>query len=577
MLKRAVILVIIAAVILAILFYSQRRGGPAKVSGFVEADEIRLGSRVGGRVAKVNATDGQAVKAGDLLVELEPFDLLHLKAQVQGQLAQRRAEYDKLAAGFRPEDVAQAKAKRDELEAKVQLLEHGPRKETIDAARGRLDQAQADAKYAESNLAKIKSSLARGAATAEELDKANQFYNSSIAAVAVRTAELAELLAGSRSEDIAVAKAQLAQAEEAWKLTVAGYRKEEITAAKAAMEAAEAGLKVIETQIAELVIKAPLDGVIEACDLQPGQIVSPNAPALTMLPAGNLYVRSYIPENRLDIKPGRPVAVTTDSFPGRKFAAEVTFVARQGEFTPSNIQTTEKRVEQVFRIKVSLKEGLDMLRPGMPVDVLAGRGERQVSEGSVIEVSHLTRRFGALKAVSDVSFSVDRGAIFGLLGPNGSGKSTIIRMMCGVLVPSAGQVTVLGQDVTANPEAVKRRVGYMSQKFSLYSDLSVRENLEFYGRIYGLDDRKLEQRSAAVMELTSMGDKASAACRHALGRLEAAAGSGLLADPPAGGDLPGRADRRHRPGGAARAVGPAVRAVRPGRDAAGYHALHGRG
>ncbi len=125
----------------------------------------------------------------------------------------------------------------------------------------------------------------------------------------------------------------------------------------------------------------------------------------------------------------------------------------------------------------------------------------------VIDVKQLTRSFGALTAVSDVSFQVQRGAIFGLLGPNGSGKSTIIRMLCGVLEPSSGSATVLGHDVRLEAEAIKRRIGYMSQKFSLYGDLSVRENIEFYGRIYGLSAERLAERSQAVQELTGIGDR----------------------------------------------------------------------
>src|SRR5690606_12938621 len=124
----------------------------------------------------------------------------------------------------------------------------------------------------------------------------------------------------------------------------------------------------------------------------------------------------------------------------------------------------------------------------------------------VIQVENLTRHFGKLIAVNDVSFNVQRGAIFGLLGPNGSGKSTIIRMLCGVLEPTAGSARVLGYDVREDSEAIKRRIGYMSQKFSLYSDLSVRENLEFYGRIYGLNPERLYRRSREVQELTGISD-----------------------------------------------------------------------
>lgn len=122
-----------------------------------------------------------------------------------------------------------------------------------------------------------------------------------------------------------------------------------------------------------------------------------------------------------------------------------------------------------------------------------------------IELRHLSRRFGQITAVDDVSFTVEKGAIFGLLGPNGSGKSTIIRMLCGVLPPSAGSASVLGLDAARDSESIKRRIGYMSQRFSLYADLSVRENLDFYGRIYGLDAERLQARSQAVCDLTGIG------------------------------------------------------------------------
>jgi ABC transporter DrrB family efflux protein len=125
----------------------------------------------------------------------------------------------------------------------------------------------------------------------------------------------------------------------------------------------------------------------------------------------------------------------------------------------------------------------------------------------VIDARHLTRRFGDFTAVGDVSFQVERGTIYGLLGPNGSGKSTIIRMLCGVLPPTEGDAIVLGKSVVRNPEGIKHDIGYMSQSFSLYSDLSVRENIDFYGRIYGLSAEKLEERRAAVLEITNLEDQ----------------------------------------------------------------------
>src|SRR6201746_1847656 len=101
----------------------------------------------------------------------------------------------------------------------------------------------------------------------------------------------------------------------------------------------------------------------------------------------------------------------------------------------------------------------------------------------MIEAEGLTKRFGDFTAVEDVSFSITKGSIFGFLGPNGSGKSTVIRMLCGLLTPTSGTARIAGIDVTSNADELKGIVGYMSQKFSLYDELTVTENLLFYGRL----------------------------------------------------------------------------------------------
>jgi len=126
-----------------------------------------------------------------------------------------------------------------------------------------------------------------------------------------------------------------------------------------------------------------------------------------------------------------------------------------------------------------------------------------MSEAS-IEALHLSRRFGSFLAVDDVSFSVARGEIFGYLGANGAGKSTTIRMLCGLLAPTAGQARVAGFDVKSAPESVKASIGYMSQKFSLYLDLPVRANIEFFGGAYGLSGPDFAARADEVLRLCDL-------------------------------------------------------------------------
>ena len=127
-----------------------------------------------------------------------------------------------------------------------------------------------------------------------------------------------------------------------------------------------------------------------------------------------------------------------------------------------------------------------------------------MTDAPAIVAEHLSRRFGALWAVRDVSLTVQRGEIFGVLGPNGAGKSTTIRMLCGILDPSGGKGTVVGFDVATQSERIKQNIGYMTQRFSLYEDLTVAENLRFYASIYGVSARERKQRIEEVLAASGL-------------------------------------------------------------------------
>ncbi|MFB3827796.1 MAG: ATP-binding cassette domain-containing protein [Bryobacteraceae bacterium] len=124
-----------------------------------------------------------------------------------------------------------------------------------------------------------------------------------------------------------------------------------------------------------------------------------------------------------------------------------------------------------------------------------------------VEVENLTKSFGAFTAVDKVSFQVPKGEIFGFLGPNGAGKSTTIRILCGLLRPTAGRALVDGHDVAAEPEIVRGRIGYMSQKFSLYDDLKVEENVDFFAGIYGVPRERRAARREYVLEMAGLGER----------------------------------------------------------------------
>ncbi len=150
-----------------------------------------------------------------------------------------------------------------------------------------------------------------------------------------------------------------------------------------------------------------------------------------------------------------------------------------------------------------------------------------------VTVRDLTRRFGQFVAVDRVSFDVEPGEIFGFLGANGAGKSTTIRILCGLLRPTSGTAIVDGIDVGKDPEGVKRRIGYMSQRFSLYELLTVEENIEFFGGLYGLDDRRLAARKQFVIEMAGLQGRERTLARDLAGgwRQRLALGCSILHEP----------------------------------------------
>ena len=151
-----------------------------------------------------------------------------------------------------------------------------------------------------------------------------------------------------------------------------------------------------------------------------------------------------------------------------------------------------------------------------------------------VEISDLTRRFGKFTAVDNVSFNVRKGEIFGFLGANGAGKTTLIRMLCGILAPTSGKALVSGFNIYNQTEQIKQNIGYMSQKFSLYDDLTISENIDFFGGIYGLSTQVLRERKEDLLKRVGLADFSNRLTKDLpLGfKQRLALGSSLLHDPP---------------------------------------------
>ncbi len=370
--KRWLLLPLVLALLLLALYGSQRRVEPFHVSGFLEADEIRVGSRVGGRVAAVHVEEGARVQPGQVLVELEPYDLLERRAERAAHVERARARLARAEAGFRPEEIAQGRARVEALSARLARLVSGPRKQEIEAARARVEAASAAQELAELEEARTRSLVQDQIRSVEALDRSQALLKAARAEVRSSSEQLALLEEGSRAEEMAEARAELAEAQAALALLEGGERAEDIAAARAELEAEQAALRALERSLEELVIRSPADAVVEALSLQPGDLVAPLAPVVALRDTTTLRVRAYVPQGSLDFTVGASARVTVDAYPDRRFAARITFVAPAAEFTPSNVQTPEERSQQVFRIRATLSEGLDLLRPGVSADVWFG-------------------------------------------------------------------------------------------------------------------------------------------------------------------------------------------------------------
>jgi len=312
------VVVVLALVAVPLLRRAGERGRLA-ASGTVEATEAQLGFQLAGRIEAIRVQEGDRERKGDTLATLDRAEARAHRQQAAAQLDAARAQLDELLSGSRTEEVAQARAAHD-------------------AAQQRLNDAQQD-------FDRSQELIRKNVVSRQTFDKATVALD--------------------------VAKAQARQADEQYQLVVVGPRKERIAAARAMAAVAEAALRVADAQLANMVIRAPFDGVVTVRDREPGEIVPAGSAVVSLLNRDDRWVRIYVSEARIGtVRIGQKAEVTTDSFKGKSYAGEVITISSEAEFTPKNVQTQEERVKLVYAVKVRVTgDPAYELKPGMPADV----------------------------------------------------------------------------------------------------------------------------------------------------------------------------------------------------------------
>jgi multidrug resistance efflux pump len=364
----AVVVAIGAAVAYAV--YLRQQPHELQLPGTVEIQEVRLSSRVGGRVSKVLVRESQLIEPEQEIVELEMPELDAQRAQLVAQREASQAVLTRLENGPRPEEIAAARSAMASAKAKAMLMETGYREEEKQQAREDVESTQADLTQAQQDFAREQAVLPKGGSTQASFDAAKARVNRLQAQLASAMAKSKMMKEGYRQEEIAEAKADRDRLQANLDLLLAGSRKEDIDEAKAKVDGIIAQIAEIDVKRAERTVIAPEQVIVEVLSVRPGDIVAANQPVARVLRADDLWVKAYISEIELGrIKLGQKVEVTIDTYPGKRFDGEVTYIASASEFTPRNVQTIDERRHQVFGVKVRVKDPQGVFKSGMAADV----------------------------------------------------------------------------------------------------------------------------------------------------------------------------------------------------------------
>ncbi len=491
--------------------------------GNVDLRQVDLAFNDSGRVAEVLVDEGDRVKKGQVLARLDTSRLTPQVDNAAAQVAAQQAAVDRLHNGSRPEEVAQARAN--------------------------LEAAKASALNAHQQYDRKKALGGRSVASQQDVDAAKAAMDVADAQVRASETALALLVAGPRAEDIAQGEAQL--------------------------RAAEAQLALLRQQLADAELKAPTNAVVRSRLMEPGDMASPARPVFSLAIVDPKWVRAYVAEPDLArLRAGMAAEVAVDGVAGKRFSGTIGFISSVAEFTPKAVQTDQLRTSLVYEVRVNVEDPDDALRLGMPATVYPKPGEDgHVAFGRRSQAGHamsaedyairgrdirktFRRETGeTIVALDDVPLEIRHGELTALVGPDGAGKTTLIRLVAGLMSADSGTLEVLGVDVAKNPQAVQDRVGYMPQRFGLYEDLSVQENLDLYADLHGVSMAERRTRYPRLLEMTALGPFTRRQAGRLSGGMKQKLGLACTLVQRAGAPAPRRAHGRCRSAVATRALG----------------------
>jgi HlyD family secretion protein len=376
---------IAAAAGIAFYYYGYRPGLHPEIirtSGHIEVTEVDMSFRLAGHVAALHVDEGYEVAKGALLAELDRGVIQARRDQAAAQLAELEAREASLIVsiqireGVLDAEVKRARAAVSAAGARYRSLKTGSREEEIAEAAAVMERSRAEWENRKRDYERMKDLYERKIISFSQFDAARTAEESARAALDAAEERYKLVRTGPRSELIQEGEANLEGSGAALAAAQIGRREVDkmrldLKVVQAQAAQARALLRVAEDDLAKSSLHAPFDGFVTVKDTEQGEYVQPGTPVITIARLDEVWVKTYVPETQLGkIFLGQKAEVISDSFPEKTYPGAVTFISPEAEFTPKNVQTREERVKLVYRIKVTLENPRQELKPGMPVDVV---------------------------------------------------------------------------------------------------------------------------------------------------------------------------------------------------------------